>query len=91
MAMLGAMLIALAVLLVCLFVLVLFWDGYRLPALGVMTVLVAGGGLVLLQSGRRRLRSSGSMFQATLDELQQDREALAPRTPEPKAPGGEGA
>ncbi len=90
MAMLGAMLIALAALLVCLFVLVLFWDGYRLPALGVMTLLVAGGGLWLLQAGRRRLRSGGAMFQATLAELKQDREALSPRTPEAQATGGEG-
>lgn len=95
MAMLGAMLIALAALLVCLFVLVLFWDGYRLPALAVMTVLVTGSGLWLLQAGRRRLRSSGAMFQATLEELQQDRESLSARAPEGqaggKAPGGEGA
>ncbi len=91
MAMLGAMLLALAVLLVTVFVLVLFWDTYRLPALGVMVVLVAGGGLWLLQSGRERLRSGGAMFQASLDELRQDREAVRPRPAAPPAPGGEGA
>ncbi len=97
-AMLGAMLIALAALLVCLFVLVMFWDGYRLQALGVMTVLVVGAGVMLLQAGRRRLRSSGAMFQASLEELRQDRETLArrpaaagadaPGSPEP--PGRDG-
>lgn len=90
MAMLGAMLIALAALLVCLFVLVLFWEGYRLPALAVMTVLVMAGGVWLLQAGRRRLRSGGAMFQATLEELQHDRESLAARAPAGKAPGGAG-
>ena len=79
MAMLGAMLLALSALLVCAFVLVLFWDGYRLPALGVMLLLVAGAGGGLVQAGRARLRSSGAMFQASLDELRQDREALAAR------------
>ncbi len=88
MAMLGAMLIALSALLVCAFVLVLFWDSYRLPALGVMTLLVAGAGGWLVQAGRTRLRSGGAMFQASLDELRQDREALRPRPPAPGAPDG---
>ena len=100
MALLGAMLLALAALLVCAFVVVLFWEGHRLPALGVMTALVTGGGVWLLQAGRRKLRSGGAMFQASLGELQQDREALAPqaasappaqKAPDVKAPGGEGA
>lgn len=91
MALLGAMLLALAALLVCAFVVVLFWEGHRLPALGVMTVLVTGGGVWLLQAGRRKLRSGGAMFQASLDELQQDREALAARSREAQVAEGEGA
>ena len=79
----GAMLLAIATLLACAFVLVLFWDSYRLPALGVMTVLLGGGGLWLLAAGRERVRSSGSMFQSSLDELAQDREALRPAPSEP--------
>lgn len=77
MAILGAMLLAVAALLVCGFVLVLFWDGHRLLALGVMTALVGGGGAWLVQAGRARLRTSGEVFQASIDELRQDREALA--------------
>lgn len=85
-AVLGAMLVAIAVLLACGFVLLLFWEGHRLLALGTMTVLVAGGGLALLHAGRARLRSSGSMFQASLDELAQDRETLAPASTESRPP-----
>ena len=91
MELLGAMLLALAALLVCAFVVVLFWEGYRLPALGVMTVMVGGGGVWLLQAGRRKLRSGGAMFQASLDELQQDRQALAERARETAASQGTGA
>lgn len=91
MAMLGAMLLALAVLLACAWVLVVFWESYRLPALGVMTIGVLVGGVWLVQAGRARLRSGGAMFQASLEELQHDREAFARRGQDPGRPGGEGA
>lgn len=74
----GAMLLGLATLLACAFVLVLFWDSHRLAVLGVMTLALGGGGLWLVVAGRARVRSSGGMFQSSLDELAQDREALRP-------------
>ena len=55
-ALLGLLLLGLGLLLLIAFVLVLLWDGYRLPALGVLTVLCVAGGLLLLQAAKRRLR-----------------------------------
>ena len=61
------------------FVLLLFWDGYRLPALAVLTLGFLGAGAWLLASARRRLRSDGGPFGATLAELRADRAAVAGR------------
>lgn len=75
-SLLGALLFGLAGLLLCAFIVILFWEGWRLQALGLLTLLAAGGGAWALQAGRSRLRGTGAMFQATLDELRQDRENL---------------
>ena len=61
------------------FVLLLFWDGYRLPALAALTLGFLGAGAWLLASARRRLRSDGGPFGATLAELRADRAAVAGR------------
>lgn len=60
-------------------VLLLFWDGYRLPALAALTMGFLGAGAWLLVSARRRLRSDGGPFGATLAELRADRAAVAGR------------
>lgn len=60
-------------------VLLLFWDGYRLPALAALTLGFLGAGAWLLVSARRRLRSDGGPFGATLAELRADRAAVAGR------------
>lgn len=73
----GAILLGLAGLLLCAFVVILFWDGWRLQALGLLTLLAAAGGAWALQAGRSRLRGTGEVFQATIEELRQDRETLA--------------
>jgi uncharacterized membrane protein YqjE len=54
----------------------LLWDGYRLPALGVLTLLCLAGGLLLLQEAKRRLRDGGQMLAATRAELERDQTAL---------------
>jgi uncharacterized membrane protein YqjE len=61
------------------FVVLLFWDGYRLPAIGVLTLLLGGGGAWLLRSARQALRSpEGGVFALSLGELRRDRDGLAP-------------
>jgi uncharacterized membrane protein YqjE len=75
-ALLGVMLLGLSLLLLIGFLLMLLWDGYRLPALGVLTLLCALGGLGLLQAGKRRLREGEPMFAATRAEFERDQAAL---------------
>lgn len=78
-ALLGLMLLGLGLVLLMAFLLMLLWDGYRLPALGVLTLLCAGGGLWLLQAAKRRLGHGEPMFAATRAEFERDQAALAPR------------
>lgn len=64
--------------LLCGFVILLFWDGYRLAAIGVLALLFLAGGLALLFIARRHLRKKTSMFNFSLSELENDRAALFP-------------
>jgi uncharacterized membrane protein YqjE len=75
-ALLGLLLLGLGLLLLIGFVLLLLWDGYRLPALGVLTVLCLGGGALLLQAAKRRLREGDELLAATRAEFERDRAAL---------------
>lgn len=80
---LGAMLIGIGLVLLIGFVLLLLWDGYRLPALAVLTLLCLLGGAWLLRAARRRLGQGEAMFAATRIELERDRVALsAARSPD---------
>jgi uncharacterized membrane protein YqjE len=63
-------------LLLCGFVTLLFLDGYRIAALGVMSMLFLTVGVLLLRKARSRLRSTSGMFAASLAELEHDRAAL---------------
>lgn len=72
----GVLLLVVGVVLLCALVLLLAGPQYRLAALVVLTLLSVGAGAALVRAGLQRLRSPGSPFQATLDELQRDREAL---------------
>ena len=61
----------------CAFVILLFSEGYRLAALGVMALLFLGCGLLLLQQARQRLRSPDGLLAGSLAELQRDRKGIA--------------
>lgn len=74
---LGLMLLGVAVVLAAGFVLMLFWDGYRLAALGVMVLLFTGGGLALLLRARSVMDAgAGGPFALSLGELQRDLNGL---------------
>jgi uncharacterized membrane protein YqjE len=72
----GVLMLLVAVLLACGFVLLLVQEGHRLAALGVMAVAVTAGGVALLRAGSTRLRSPAGVFPATLEELRRDGLAL---------------
>lgn len=77
-ALLGVMLLGLGLVLLIGLVLMLLWDGYRLPALAVLTLLCIAGGLWLMHAARQHLRGGEQMLAATSAELARDRAALGP-------------
>jgi uncharacterized membrane protein YqjE len=64
--------------LLCVFIILLFWDGYRLAALASVSALCLGLGTVLLQQSRTRLKSPSGIFNASTDELHKDRHRVQP-------------
>lgn len=59
------------------FVVVLFWDTYRLTAIAAVTLAYAAGGLLALWRFDVRRRTDPRPFAATLAELERDRQWLA--------------
>lgn len=82
-AALGAMLIGLGLVLLVGFVVLLFWDSYRLHAVAVLTVVFLGGGALALRHAAARLKSAPGAFATSVAELAQDREALVPTAAPP--------
>lgn len=74
---LAAVFLGFGVVFLAVFLTVLFWDGYRLIALGVGTVALIACGLLAARNAARDARSS--LFATTLGELARDRDALQPR------------
>jgi len=75
-ALAGALFLGLGLLLAALFVVAVFWDTYRLAAIGVVTLLYLGIAAGAFMRLREKLRSSPPPFEATLRELAADRELL---------------
>jgi uncharacterized membrane protein YqjE len=76
-AAIGLVSASLALVLVIAFVVLLFQEAYRLPAVGVLTLLFGGGGWWLLRRARETLKSGdGGPFALTLGELRRDRASL---------------
>lgn len=71
--------LSLSVLTFTLFVIVLFWDTYRLPVIGGIAAvyLIIGGGAVF--AARRQAAAKPRLFSASLAELTKDRERLTPK------------
>ena len=77
--------LALGLVLLCGFVILLFWEGYRLAAVGGMTLLFLMGGGLMLSHARTRLQnrsSSKGMFDESLAELRRDQADLTSATQE---------
>jgi uncharacterized membrane protein YqjE len=65
-----------AVMLAALFVILVFWDSYRLLAVGGMAVLFALAGVIILARVRASFDAKPAMFSATLGELRSDVEFI---------------
>lgn len=59
------------------FVVLLMQEGYRLPALGLLTLVCLGGGVALLRHAKRCLHSPDGAFAASVGEIARDRASLA--------------
>jgi uncharacterized membrane protein YqjE len=58
--------------LVALFVILLFWDSYRLQAVAAMAALLGIGAFFIVSSVRARLNAQTPLFAETLAELRKD-------------------
>jgi uncharacterized membrane protein YqjE len=65
-----------ACMLAALFVIVIFWDSYRLQAVAAMAILFGLAGTVILMKVRAGLNSQAPLFSATLAELRHDVDAI---------------
>ena len=74
--MMAVFLAAGAAMLAALFVILIFWDSYRLLAVGGMAVLFALAGVVILTRVRASFDARPAMFEATLGELRNDVEFI---------------
>lgn len=72
------LMLGVGVVLLCGFIILLFWEGYRLTAVGVLTLLFLAAAAWLVRAARHRLQSPKGMFEASLAELQRDRAGLQP-------------
>ena len=75
------LLLGIGLVLLCGFVILLFTEGYRLAAVGVMALLFLSGGALMMRESRRRLQSPKSMFEASTQELAKDRAGLTGSSP----------
>ncbi len=69
----------LAIMLLTAFIVVVFWDSYRLQVLGSLAALFFIAGLLVLNALRRVAKKKSKLFSASLAELADDRDLLAPR------------
>ena len=71
-AVVAAFCLGLAVVLLVLFVVVVFWDTNRLLAIGLIAILFALGALAALLALRSAIRQRPKFLSATLAELRKD-------------------
>jgi uncharacterized membrane protein YqjE len=70
------MMLGMGLVLLCGFVILLFWEGYRLAATGGMTLLFLSGGATLLYKARQHLKQKAGIFNASMSELERDLSGL---------------
>lgn len=68
----GVLMLGLGLLLLTFFIIVLFWDSYRLVAIGVVTALYLGGGVLCLLNIRAQVKNHPPPFATSLQEFIED-------------------
>jgi uncharacterized membrane protein YqjE len=80
-ASIAILVLGIGLILMCGFLILLFWDGYRLAAVGTLSVLFIVSGVLLLYSALRNFRMKKNIFSVSLAELESDRIALSTLRP----------
>lgn len=75
-AAISLLVLGIGLVLLCGFVILLFWEGYRLSALGILALLFLTSGAALIYRAGRFLRNKKNIFNASLSELERDRAEL---------------
>ena len=78
---LALLFLGLGLVMLCGLVILMFWEGYRMTALGLMMLLFLATGALLMQQARHRLRNATGMLGTTLAELKQDRAGMPTLNP----------
>lgn len=73
--------ICLGLVLLTLFIVMCFWESYRLWVLGGFSLLYLGGGIGLMLAMRSKAKSRPRFFENTAAELAKDHAYLQPRSP----------
>lgn len=68
----GVLMLGLGLLLLTFFIIVLFWDSYRLLAIGIVTALYLGGGAWCLLNIRAQVKNHPPPFATSLQEFIED-------------------
>lgn len=71
-SLLALFLFGIAIVMVAMFVVILFWDTYRLQAVLAMAVLFAGGGALIARKVRLAMASKPRLLAHTIAELNKD-------------------
>jgi uncharacterized membrane protein YqjE len=72
-AALALQMLTIALLLLCGFIALLFWDGHRLAAVGSLMLIFLCVGVVMLRQSVKRLRAGSAIFATSASELALDR------------------
>ena len=75
-AVLALLVFGIGLVLLCGFIVLLFWEGHRLTVIGVMVLVFLGVGALLLRQARCCLYSAQGMFAASVAEMKRDRADL---------------
>ena len=65
-----------SLILLCGFVILLMWDGYRLTAVGIMTFVFLILGVLLMRKARQQLHNPAGIFNTSISELARDQSSL---------------
>ena len=75
-AALSLLVFGLGLVMLCGFVVLLFWEGYRLAALGTMALIFLASGILLLHKAKLKFCNPSGIFSESMAELERDKTGL---------------